>query len=1101
MKPSGGYLVAAMGAGGALVRPAATTAASVAGRMSGPARRRAGQAGDSARRRAGQVISAAAAAADLGTRRRRRRVWAGAGRAHVEVRGLTGRGTAHRRLARDVTSELNGLKGVHWAEVNAATAQVLVIFDEDAVNLPGLVETIESVEQAHGTQDDTFDWSAPPHPADDGPLLSAAAVLGADAIGITAASLSRFLRWPTIPPAIRAPIVAVEGQPRLRRAVIGRFGPVGGDLLLALGNVLAHGVSQGPAPLAVDAVWRLIQVGELRSRRAVWTREEAALHSTGHALPGESHVHRPRPVPLPPGPVERAATGTSLAALAGATTVLAWTRDPGEAAAMILATAPKAARLGREAFAGVLGMELARRGVVPLDGAALRRLDRVTAIVVNSAVLCAPGPRILSAVAGGDPDHAVADWQAAERVLSAHTLAGLAGPGPWAHDGWRLARPAAGPAGDVTGPAGLTLDLLDHAGRRRAGFLIGCELDFRAEALLGAARECAERVLLTQHASTAELAAWADEVLTGARPLAGHVRRLQVGGHGVLLVCTGHPEALAAADVGVGVVTDADGVSWAADLVCGPGLVDAWRLLRAVGAAHRASRNAARLSLGGSALGALLVTAGRGPRRTRIGIAPVQSAALLAMASGTMAARSVGRAPAPAPVPRGDWHALTADTTLARLHPHRQLAQAPSAGGQGGSGTQLPGTGPQSTGPQSTGLLSTGPLSTGRAVLAAAASHPLAATAIIGPARGAAELAGAVRQELQDPLTPVLALGTMASAVVGSGVDAAMVAGVMAGNALISGAQRMRAERSLGRLLLSEQPTARRADWTPSGRQREPGTFPGLTRAPQQTVPADELSPGDVIALEPADVVPADARLLAADSLEVDESTLTGESLPVAKSVDPVPGAPLAERTCMVYEGSTILAGHGFAVVVATGAATEAGRAAMAAGRGAPATGIQARLADLTKISVPASGLGGLAVAGLGLLRGVPLREAVASGVAVAVAAVPEGLPLVATVAQLAAARRAHRDRSAGPVLPGAGSLGPGGHHLLRQNGHADPGAAHRHRAGRPGHPGALWHPAGPAPAPGRGPGQPARQQRGAAGAGARHRPGGAGIGPCPGWW
>jgi len=101
-----------------------------------------------------------------------------------------------------------------------------------------------------------------------------------------------------------------------------------------------------------------------------------------------------------------------------------------------------------------------------------------------------------------------------------------------------------------------------------------------------------------------------------------------------------------------------------------------------------------------------------------------------------------------------------------------------------------------------------------------------------------------------------------------------------------------------------------------------------------------------------------------------------------------------------------VLAGTGHAVVVATGAQSEAGRAADMAGAATVPTGIEGHLAELTRAALPAVGIGGAAVTLLGMLRGVPVREALASGVAVAVAAVPEGLPLVATVAQSAAARR-----------------------------------------------------------------------------------------------
>jgi cation-transporting P-type ATPase I len=174
-------------------------------------------------------------------------------------------------------------------------------------------------------------------------------------------------------------------------------------------------------------------------------------------------------------------------------------------------------------------------------------------------------------------------------------------------------------------------------------------------------------------------------------------------------------------------------------------------------------------------------------------------------------------------------------------------------------------------------------------------------------------------------------------------------------------------------------------------------------------VPARALRPGDVIALRASEVVPADARLLSAGDLEVDESTLTGESLPVQKALDPTPGAALAERTCMLYEGTTVVAGTAYAVVVATGETTEAGRASRAAGRAAPPAGLQAQLAEITRKALPVTAIGGAAVALLGVVRGVPLRQAVSAGVSVAVAAVPEGLPLVATVAQAAAARRLSR--------------------------------------------------------------------------------------------
>jgi cation-transporting P-type ATPase I len=980
---------------------------------------------------AGRIASATGAITDLGPNRGRRRVWSRAGRAHVEVRGLTGRGPEHRRLAQDVTGALARLKGVRWAEVNAVTAHVFIAFDEDDVDIDELVAAVEVVEEAHGTHEDSFSWSHPPHPTDDTALASAAVALAADVLGIVSAATGRLARLGAPPRGLRAPIAIIETQPRLRGALGTRLGPVGADLVLAVANAAAHGLTEGAGPLAVDAISRVLQLGELRSRRDVWERMEVALHSTGHALPAETAERKPRPLPLPQGPIEAVADRISAASFLGASGILAWTRDPAQAADALLATVPRAARLGREGFATAAGSELARRDVLPLDNTVLRRLDRVTAVIIDAAVLCSPQRRILSAESTSRGLSAAEIWQYADRVLAgrspeapvaaagpvapAASVAAAAPAGPVgpakpagklapARGGWRLRRVRGTGDGSGPGPGASSMDLVDSGGRSRGRVRVGLELDPLADALLRAARDAADLVLLTQHDSVTELAASADEIVSTAVPLADQVRKLQAQGHGVLAVSVSADEALEAADVGVGVLAGAHAVPWSADLICGPGLLGAWRVLRAVPAARQASDRAARLALGGSALGGLLVAVGTGSVRSRGGLTPVHSAALVALLSGAATAWAATRQPDPEPLPHGAWHAMSAEDAASRLWEAREApsverASTAASSRSAGSGAALR--------PPA-----------GMRVLSAIASRSV---------RGGFELTVLVRDELRDPLTPVLAFGAVASAVVGSTVDAALVASVMTGNALISGAERMRAERALRRLLLEEQVVARRPRWRPpraAASIAEPqardtargaratsaaGLFAGLAQAPLDTVPARELSAGDVIMLCPSDVVPADARLLLAADLEIDESTLTGESVPVTKTPAPTPGAPLAERTCMIYEGSSVLAGTGYAVVTATGRGTEAGRAASTASRAAPPAGIQARLAELTRIALPATGLGGLAVAGLGLVRGVPLRQAVASGIAVAVAAVPEGLPLVATVSELAAARRLSR--------------------------------------------------------------------------------------------
>jgi len=949
--------------------PAQLTAAA------GSAARQATSAGEGLRR---QAVPVTRVLLDLHPARARRRVWSGAGHAHIEVRGLTGSGRQHRQLAGGLRRRLRAIGGVRWAEVNAVTGQILVAFDERRVDTGTLLDVVRDVEAAHGTREEAFPWSRPMHPADPMPIAAAGVELAADCLAIATALAARTSRLPPAPRSLRVAHALLELERPLRRRLKRRIGPVGTDVVLALTAAAIQGLSQSPGTPAVDALFRAELLAEGLSRRAVWARREGELCCSADDLPREAPERPKRPAPRPAGPIEGWAERLGPGAPAAAAAVLALTRDPRRASDALLAAVPKAARRGREGFATTVGRSLAQRGVVPLNGAAWRRLDRVSAVVLDSALLCTDRPHVLAA----EPASRVAGaevWRAANRVLSDRSIEDLHGDGPWDTAGIRLERDSR--AGDEPGAVRLRL--------RRDGRLLGrvtaCpELDPLADAVLDAARATGARVLLTRNAGVGDLLPNADEVLDGGKSLVDDVLRLQAEGHMVLVASSSADRALAVADVGIGILDGSVCTCWSADVLCGPGLEDLWRVLRAVAVARPVSERAVQLAQSGSALGVLLALVGgrRGGRSHAL--SPVYGTALAALAQGTIAGLRVMREPAPKPFLHVPWHALDPVDVLARLDGTR--AQGDEAGSAGSSGR---------------------PWMRVRALADdLGRRHPLVDVLPVG--RGAAGLAGAIREELRDPLTPVLAVGAAASAVVGSGLDAILVAAVMTGNALISGLQRVRAERALRRLLLEQEVLARRL---PHSRDvtSTVEAVSGLESVPLETVPATALTPGDIIALRASDVVPADARLLSAVDLEVDESTLTGESIPVEKSPPATPAAPLAERTCMVFEGTTVLAGAGYAVVVATGTSTEAGRATRAAGRAAPRPGVQARLGELTRIALPATGLGGAAVTGLALLRGLRLRQAVAAGVSVAVAAVPEGLPLVATVAQAAAARRLSR--------------------------------------------------------------------------------------------
>jgi Ca2+-transporting ATPase len=178
-----------------------------------------------------------------------------------------------------------------------------------------------------------------------------------------------------------------------------------------------------------------------------------------------------------------------------------------------------------------------------------------------------------------------------------------------------------------------------------------------------------------------------------------------------------------------------------------------------------------------------------------------------------------------------------------------------------------------------------------------------------------------------------------------------------------------------------------------------------------QEIDARDLVYGDVIELEAGRHVPADARVIDAKDLRVVESALTGESLPVHKSADPVPDdTPLADRTSMVYSGTAVVEGAGVAIIVATGMQTELGRIGrLLATIPDERTPLEKRLDKLAQRLAVAALTVGAVVSGIALAQGLPTSDVILNGVALAVAAVPEGLPAVATIALAFGVRRMAR--------------------------------------------------------------------------------------------
>lgn len=433
-----------------------------------------------------------------------------------------------------------------------------------------------------------------------------------------------------------------------------------------------------------------------------------------------------------------------------------------------------------------------------------------------------------------------------------------------------------------------------------------------------------------------------DEVAP-CRKLPKAIRKLQRRGAGVLVISDGPSEALRAADVALALGTEPP--PWGAHLVARYGVDDALLFLDALVQARRASEQSVGIAMAEAATGLVISFAGLERRTTQRVMTLANAASLVATANGVRLAHAL-HAPVPAP-PRDatPYHELDPDEVLALL------------------GSRLDG-------------------------LTDAEAHARA-TPRMPPPSAARRFGRALVEELASPITPLLGAGAGLSAAVGSVVDAGLILGALGINGVAGALQRFGARRAIDELETREERAIR--VWR-HGRMLE--------------IEPHTLVQGDVLELGAGEIVPADARVIEAAGLEVDESSLTGESLPVAKDVHAVRTDVVAERTSMIYAGTSIASGRARAVVVGIGADTEAGRAHASGERRTRPRGVEARLEELTSITGPIAGLSALGIMGAGLLRDRPFGEVVSAAVGLGVAAVPEGLPILSTLAQLAAAKR-----------------------------------------------------------------------------------------------
>jgi Ca2+-transporting ATPase len=238
--------------------------------------------------------------------------------------------------------------------------------------------------------------------------------------------------------------------------------------------------------------------------------------------------------------------------------------------------------------------------------------------------------------------------------------------------------------------------------------------------------------------------------------------------------------------------------------------------------------------------------------------------------------------------------------------------------------------------------------------------------------------------QFREPLIYVLVGAAVLAAIVGDPVDSAVIAVVLMINALLGYVQEGRAESALESL---------RSMLVPTTRVRRDGLV--------LEIDATELVPGDLVVLETGDRIPADGRFVECVAIRVDESSLTGESDPVPKTVDALvdDDVPLGDQRNAGFMNTTVVAGRGTLLVMRTGPATEMGRInAMVQSAEQVDTPLQVQLATLGKrlaaIAVVAAGI----VFAVAMFQGSSFADAMLNAIALAVAAIPEGLPAVVTV-------------------------------------------------------------------------------------------------------
>ncbi len=736
-------------------------------------------------------------------------------------------------------------------------------------------------------------------------------------------------------------ITLLDNFPELRRPAEAWLGEDNLKLLLSLTATFSEAMTKGRSGGFLRLALRLQSWNALRARQAAWFELEPLCLELWRQAPPLRGMGRARIAPMPSGPIEEYTQTSEKFVMAGFSVELANTHDLTNATAALFAAVPKPANYGRDAFCIELERRLAKSGVLVLETSCLRVLDRVTRVLVDARLLA----RTRYSVAAVRLFSAVTDlYDRLDRMVGQSLCS--------EQDGgfqWRLEQPQ----GLERLPRGVhdwwqafdqpvdELRLLWRDDQLIAAALVQEIMDTTVDTVLSRMRRAG--VMLTIAGDPSEIPAVCRvHQCLGRDHIDQTVREWQANGDVVLAV--GWGAVLAQADIAVGALCDGQGWPQFAHMLTPDPMDTLWRFAIARDQGRRTAEQSVVLSKI-EAFSGLILSLNRldiGTVRRIRQTANIASA--IAMANGVRLARGVECLPQEMRIDPTPWHAMDVETALQRL-------------GSGVAGLRQDQINERLS---LNGAAEPGPL-----------MHFLDACA--------AELGG--------PLVPVLMAGAGLAALTGAVLDAGLIGAVIGINGVVGGVQRYRTERRLRALDRQE----RRQMLCIRGGQ-------------EVWVDSEALVPGDLVLLHAGEVVPADCRLLEGQHLEMDESSLTGESLPVAKSARPSHAPSVAERSSMLYEGTVVAMGEARALVVARRDVSEAQRAHYL--QPTAISGVEARLDSLTSLTMPMAAFSGISVMIAGLSRKRPVTEVVGAGVSLAVAAVPEGLPLLSTMVQLAAAGR-----------------------------------------------------------------------------------------------